>query len=100
MVALSDFLNLLVKYLIEHQLATIIMAAVGLSGGFWLFTVKFGLGKIWKKVQPEIESAAHLADQKKKDDKIADKYEADLHAHAPESQLIEDEGDILNGGRK
>lgn len=100
MVDIVHILSEILKNLIENQLATIILGALGLSGGIWLFVVKFGLTKIWQKVEPEIESAAHLADQKKKDEKLNETYQNDIKTGADEKKLIQDETDMFNSGRK
>lgn len=100
MVDIVHILSEILKTLIENQLTTLILGALGLSGGIWFFVVKFGLTKIWQKVEPEIESAAHLADQKRIDEDLNKKYQDDIKGGADEKKLIEDETSLFNGGRK
>lgn len=96
-VIISHYLNELVIWFIQNQLTSIILGAAGLSGGIWFFIVKFGLTKIWQKVEPEIESAAHLSDQKTIDDKNNDQYQKDMTGGADEKKLIDDESKLING---
>lgn len=90
--------NIFTQY-IEGHLVLIIMSALGLSGGIWLWFVKFGVDQVVKKVEPIIDSAAHLQDQKIVDDKLNQTYQQDIGAKKDEQTLINDETNILNGGR-
>jgi hypothetical protein len=99
-VEIASIFNHIIEVLIQNKLAALILGAVGLSGGFWLFFVKLGLGKIWGKIKPEIESGARLEDQKKVDKELNDQYQKDIKGGADEKTLIKDELDILNGGHK
>lgn len=74
------------------------MKAVGISGGFIYWVINFVITKESKALIAAADSAARLADQKKKDEELLNKYKKDqANATTPESTLINDEQSILNG---
>lgn len=76
------------------------MRAIGVSGGFLATALSFIVGKLFSLIKSKAESAARIKDQENLDKKINDEYQKDLIEQAPEEKLIEDETNILNGGRK
>lgn len=98
---LIGWLDSILPVFLKQYGAKILMTAVGITGGFWAWIIGDALEYIWKKeVEPELAKEAGLVDQKKIDDKLNSTYQGDINAKAPESKLIQDETNILNGGRK
>jgi hypothetical protein len=95
-----EILDSIVPDLIKKYLVNMIMGAIGVAGSFWAWIIGFGLKYLWKKeIEPTIDSAAHIEDQKEVDQKLNDTYQKDIKDKVDEKKLISDETDILNGGR-
>lgn len=89
------FNNYVKKYLVSFVLRTI-----GVTGGIWTSIVSFLLTRVFFFLKKQAEEAARLADQKKKDQELLEKYKNAIKENAPEETLIDIEQSILNGGRK
>jgi flagellar biosynthesis component FlhA len=94
-IAASLFNSYVKKYVVS-----VALRAIGVTGGIWASIVSFVLTKVFFFVKKEVESEARLLDQQKKDKENLAEYKKDIQENAPESKLIEDETNILNGGRK
>jgi hypothetical protein len=93
-------LNLAFNEYIKKYLVQFILKTIGASGGLWTTVVSFVLTKFYKYVKKEAESAAAIKDQEVVDRKLKEKHDQQLKVDTPESDLIQTEQDILNGGRK
>lgn len=87
------------KY-VTGALVSAFMKAVGWSSGFVSGILAWAIGKGLEKGAEIADSAARIEDQEALDEKLETKYQEDIKHGAPEPELIQDEEDILNGGRR
>ena len=85
---------------IKKYLVSFVLKSIGMTGGLATTVVSFVLTKVFFYVKKEAELEAQVLDQKKEDKILLDKYKSDIESKVPESELIKDESDILNGGKK
>lgn len=97
---LVESLSVLFNTYVKKYAVSFILKTIGMSGGIWTSIVSFVLTKFYLFEKKKIEEAARLDDQEKIDKKINEKHQEQIKTSAPESELIESETDILNGGRK
>lgn len=98
-VAAVGFLKRILGFLKKPFVAFILKAA-GLSGGIVTWIATYLIGKGIDSGTKELDNIAHEADQTAKDEELEKKYQEDLKNGASEEELIKDETDILNGGRR
>ena len=99
-VDVAGALNNVFNNIVKPAIVSGILTALGLAGAFWTWLVGLFVSWGWTKADKEIKSQARLKDQENVDDALLNKYKEDIKNDVPESQLIEDETNILNGGRK
>ena len=97
---LVDTFSSLFNQYIKKYLVSFVLKAIGVTGGIWTSIVSFILTRVFIFAKKQADEAARLADQKKKDQELLDKYKNAIKENAPEETLIDIEQDILNGGRK
>lgn len=97
---LVESLSTLFNSYVKKYAVSFILKTIGVTGGIWTKVVSFILTRVFIYAKKEADQAAAIADQEKKDKKINEKYQEQIKENAPESDLIESETDILNGGRK
>lgn len=97
---LVDSFSVLFNSYVKKYAVSFILKTIGVTGGIWSSIVSFVLTKIFSFYKSKADEAARIADQEKIDKKIDEKHQQQLKENAPESDLIESETDILNGGRK
>ena len=85
---------------VKKYVVSFVLKTIGISGGIWTKIVSFLLTRVFIYAKKQADEAARLADQKKKDQELLDKYRKAIEAKADELELIDIEQDILNGGRK
>ena len=97
---LVEFIKSVVPGLIKKYLVQLVLNAIGIAGGVWTWIVGTFLSLLWsKKIEPALEEAAHLGDQKIVDKHTLDKYKSDIKGGADENTLVKDENSLLNSGR-
>jgi hypothetical protein len=84
----------------KKQIVGLVLKTLGIGGGLYGMIVSFLVNKVFTFIKKEAESEARLLDQEKKDKENLAEYKKDIIEKAPESKLIEDETNILNGGKK
>lgn len=97
---LTNLLSLAFNEYLKRYAVSFVLKAIGVTGGIWTSIVSFVLTKVFFFIKKEVESEARLLDQEKKDKENLAEYKKDIQSGAPESELIQDEQNILNGGRK
>lgn len=97
---LVESLSALFNSYVKKYAVSFILKTIGVTGGIWTKIVSFVLTRVFIYAKKQADEAARLADQEKIDKKINEKHQEQIKTNAPESDLIESETDILNGGRK
>lgn len=95
-----ESLSVLFNTYVKKYAVSFFLRAIGVTGGIWTSIVSFLLTRVFFFLKKQADEAARLADQKKKDQELLDKYKNSIKENAPEETLIDIEQDILNGGRK
>ena len=97
---LVESLSILFNSYVKKYAVSFVLKTIGVTGGIWTKIVSFLLTRVFIYAKKQADEAARLADQKKKDQELLDKYKNAIKENAPEETLIDIETDILNGGRK
>ncbi len=97
---LVDTFTALFNNYVKKYLVSFVLRAIGVTGGIWTSIVSFLLTRVFFFLKKQAEEAARLADQKKKDQELLDKYKNAIKENAPEQAIIDLEEQLLNGGRK
>lgn len=99
-VKLSKIFSYILKQKGISWISSLVVKALGWSGGFATWFVSLFVGKAADKVIEETESAARLGDRTNTDQDIREEYQKKIEEGASEEELIKSESDILNGGRR
>ena len=97
---LVESLSSLFNGYVKKYAVSFIIKTIGVTGGIWTKIVSFVLTRVFIYAKKQADEAARLADQKKKDQELLDKYKDAIKENASEQTLIDIEQDLLNGGRK
>ena len=99
----SDITQKLNSWMKSHGLkwlVSFLAKAAGITGGFWIWLIGLAAKFGWKKADKEIQSAARIEDRRVEDVVREETYKKHKKEKASEEQLIKDELDILNSGRR
>lgn len=86
-------------YLVKSVVSAALKAA-GIAGSFWVWLGTFFGKKAVKKAQEELDSKARVEIREDADEARKEHHDKLLKENGSETELVESELDILNGGRR